>query len=86
MTFEDEIKATINRHSRENGSDTPDFILAGYLSRCLELFDETLARREDWYGRTVGGMKSPAPDLDHELPTDTPPGELRTPPAGGLPT
>ena len=30
-----EIEQAINRHSIENGSDTPDFILAEYLIDCL---------------------------------------------------
>lgn len=45
-TFEGKIAKAINAHSLENGSDTPDFILAEYLKRCLENFDLTLARRK----------------------------------------
>lgn len=35
----------------ENGSNTPDFILAGYLTMCLEAYNQTINRRELWYGR-----------------------------------
>jgi len=51
-TFEQELRALINQHSRENGSNTPDFILAEYLAKCLELFDQTVAKREQWYAPT----------------------------------
>lgn len=49
--FRRELAGLINRYSRENGSDTPDFILAEYLDGCLRVFDGTLQRREKWYGR-----------------------------------
>jgi hypothetical protein len=46
-----EIEQAINKHSIENGSDTPDFILAEYLTDCLRAFDKATVRREEWYGR-----------------------------------
>lgn len=49
--FRIELEHAINRNSMENGSDTPDFILAGFLTDCLDAFDRTLQRREVWYGR-----------------------------------
>lgn len=49
----DDIQQAINKHSIENGSDTPDFILAEYLIDCLRAFDKATVRREEWYGRTV---------------------------------
>ena len=51
LTFKDELEALINRYSQENGSNTPDFILAEYLTDCLAAFDKTVKRREIWYGR-----------------------------------
>jgi hypothetical protein len=39
------------RASAENGSNTPDFILAQYLTSCLAAFDEAVNAREKWYGR-----------------------------------
>lgn len=54
--FRDELENIINSYSKENGSDTPDFILADYLAECLEVFDRTMARREKWYGRDVHGQ------------------------------
>ena len=57
--FRRELEALINRHSRENGSYTPDFILAHYLAGCLTVFDETVKWREQWYGR--GGAATAGP-------------------------
>ena len=51
MTFEKELEALINRHSVENGSNTPDFILAGYMGACLDAFNAATVERERWYGR-----------------------------------
>lgn len=50
MAFVDEIRSTINRHSKENGSNTPDFILASFLNDCLKAFDLATKEREKWYG------------------------------------
>lgn len=46
-----DIEQAINRNSAENGSDTPDFILAQFLMRCLGAFDVAVQQREGWYGR-----------------------------------
>lgn len=56
-TFLSEIESLINRFSRENGSDTPDFILAEYLTSCLDAYDKALQRREAWYDREVGSWQ-----------------------------
>jgi hypothetical protein len=45
-----ELASTLNRHSAENGSNTPDFILAHYLMACLDSFDAAVKRRDEWYG------------------------------------
>ena len=45
-----EIEYAINRNSAENGSNTPDFILADFLLRCLEAFDVAGRARDSWYG------------------------------------
>lgn len=44
--FQKELRSLINRCSKENGSGTPDFILAAYLEECLRVFDEALVARE----------------------------------------
>jgi hypothetical protein len=48
--FLDELTALLNRHSMENGSDTPDFILAEYLAGCLTQWNVYSRKREAWYG------------------------------------
>lgn len=51
QTFRDELAALLNKYSLENGSDTPDFLLASYLEQCLLLFGHAVQSREQWYGR-----------------------------------
>jgi hypothetical protein len=58
MELRKEIETAINKHSAENGSDTPDFVLAEYLTDCLTAFDKAVKRREEWYGRTRRGSYS----------------------------
>ncbi len=48
-SLQNDIKAVINRHSREEDSNTPDFILAEYLVACLGAFEVASNRREGWY-------------------------------------
>lgn len=48
-TFEQELEHIISKYSKENDSNTPDFILANYLNNCLEVFNSTLSDREIWY-------------------------------------
>lgn len=49
--LEEDIGAVLNRYSAENGSNTPDFILASYLLDCLTAFNRATNRREFWRGR-----------------------------------
>jgi hypothetical protein len=49
--FKKELEQLINKTSRENDSNTPDFILAEFLTNCLSTFNFTIQRREAWYGR-----------------------------------
>src|SRR5574343_30842 len=48
-----DIATIINQHSRENASNTPDFILAEYLERCLITFEMASNAREKWYGKKL---------------------------------
>jgi hypothetical protein len=50
QTLVQELTSLINRRSLENGSDTPDFILADLLSRCLVTFDDCIKQRTKLYG------------------------------------
>lgn len=49
--LEKELAMTLNRHSVENASNTPDFILAQYLIGCLAAWNRAVQQRETWYGR-----------------------------------
>lgn len=51
--FVEELSDLLNKYSKENDSDTPDYILANYISRCLDTFSKTVAEREQWYGRPL---------------------------------
>jgi hypothetical protein len=53
VTFMSELQALINRYSMENGSHTPDYILAEYMSNCLLVFDQAVNSRERWHGRVI---------------------------------
>lgn len=48
-TFKNELKALLNKYSKENGSNTPDFLLADYLVECLKIFDSITNERTAWY-------------------------------------
>lgn len=47
--FRKGLQDLLNRHSMENGSNTPDFILATFLTSCLVAFDAGVAQRTKWY-------------------------------------
>lgn len=49
--FEKELTELINRYSKENESNTPDFILAKYMNAALENINAIINDREKWYGR-----------------------------------
>lgn len=46
----EKIEQAVNSVSAENGSDTPDFILAEYLCDCLKAFDKASNARSKWHG------------------------------------
>lgn len=48
--FLEDLRSAVNRHSQENASDTPDFILARLLLDALGAFEKASNRRVDWYG------------------------------------
>jgi len=48
--FKQALTTLINQYSKENDSDTPDFILAKYLTDTLKAFNKATNRREEWYG------------------------------------
>lgn len=54
--FEERLAHLLNEFSKENSSDTPDFVLASYLGQCLTAFNLATHRREQFYGRACGGQ------------------------------
>lgn len=52
-SFEQELSILINIFSKENESNTPDFILAKYMASCLDAFIEASRAREKWYGKEL---------------------------------
>ena len=48
-SLEKSLAGALNCESAENGSDTPDFILARFLRGCLDAFDQATRERKDWY-------------------------------------
>lgn len=54
------IAEAINSVSRENESNTPDYILAEMLVDHLEAFEYASLKREEWYGKSlsIGGSQT----------------------------
>lgn len=49
--FKNELQSLVNKHSLENQSDTPDFILADFIEGCLFAFNNAITDRSTWYGK-----------------------------------
>jgi len=47
--FEKELASLLNKYSMENETNTPDFILAKYLIKCLDAWTWSCNRRTCWY-------------------------------------
>ncbi len=52
MNFQEELGALINKHSLENESNTPDYVLATYLIKSLEAFNACIMLRDGWHGHS----------------------------------
>jgi hypothetical protein len=59
--FRKSLETMINDFCKENGSATPDFILAQYLCDCLDAFDKAVVRRTAWYRPDTEGQMPPDP-------------------------
>lgn len=51
VAIEREIAAVLNRHCAENGSNTPDWLLAQFLLSSLAAFNDVMQKRVEFYGR-----------------------------------
>ena len=55
--FRSDLESLINCYSKENGSDTPDHILADYLNDCLTAFDKAVLKRAKWYAPEANELR-----------------------------
>lgn len=54
-----ELRDLLHKRSMENASNTPDFILAQYLTNCLRAWNHATQQREAWYGLDDGQTSPP---------------------------
>jgi len=81
LNFERDLQDIINRYSIENGSDTPDFLLARYLTDCLKAWNTGVKAREKWYGH--GPKPCPVPIANNpNFQIGDPPGSISS--LGGI--
>lgn len=66
-TFEKELELLINKYSKESKSNTPDYILAGYMQNSMESFHLATRLRDNWYG----GKRSIINDQAEKWETET---------------
>ncbi len=59
-TLQRDLAALLNEYSRENLSDTPDYILAEFMLAALNAFEIGVNNRANWY------RSSPAPWKENE--------------------
>ena len=45
----EEFRKVINRNSLENGSNTPDYILARMIVEFIALYNDTVQLKEEWH-------------------------------------
>jgi len=67
MDFRQELQELLNKYSMENGSDTPDFLLAEFIENMLMAFDISVNNREKWYGRKSVPDKYKVDTTDNNL-------------------
>jgi len=48
--LEIELRKLLNCYSRENESNTPDYILAKFMMDCLDAYEMATNRRDKWFG------------------------------------
>lgn len=73
MTFQKELTSLINRYSRENKSNTPDFLLAEYMNECLLIFERIIAKRDGTRIRKTTTLTSNFPFFSPVSTTPTAP-------------
>ena len=53
-----EISELLNKHSKENESDSSDFVLTEYLASCLEVFETVIAPKLQSQGQRISSEKT----------------------------
>lgn len=48
-TFKEELTELLNKHSKDNDTNTPDFILAGLITDFLESLERVIKARDQWH-------------------------------------
>jgi hypothetical protein len=61
VSFESKLRELINSCSKENDNDTPDYILAEYLSHCLDAYTLAVRQRDNHYKAMVPRVKANEP-------------------------
>lgn len=54
--FQKDLESLLNRYSKENESNTPDYILAHYIKYSLIAYNQATNLREEWYGRKENNL------------------------------
>ena len=55
--FKKDLTYLINKHSLENDSNTPDFVLAEYLVGCLESYNKSIKLKDGFYNKSTDNKK-----------------------------
>lgn len=50
LELKNELETLLNKYSVENGSDTPDFLLAQYILDCILSYQSIVTKRDKWFG------------------------------------
>lgn len=51
--FQDDLTHLLNRHSLENESGTPDYILAEFLTDILKAYNKAVVARAHWRNESM---------------------------------
>ncbi len=69
-SLREDIEHVLNRHSRENRSGTPDFILAECILAALDSIEAAIMARDAWY--SFEAKLGTVPAVDPEFKLDPP--------------
>lgn len=79
-TLAQDLTQVINRHSAENGRDTPDWILGNFLLGCLESFNVASRARDKWWQfKPRNGMLSTVLEAGPTSPAESPEDQTNKP-------